>query len=95
MKHFVVGVDWYGPYTRAQAVAEAREGGLGGLYLAIGRCGRQTVSRPQYVGLSRNLAQRLQKHHKLPLLRPDMQLWLGYPATAEQSGRRAKVTPRT
>ena len=95
MKHFVVGVDWYGPFTRAEAIAEAREVGVGGLYLAIGRCGRQTVSKPQYVGLSRNLAQRLQIHHKLPLLRPDMQLWLGYPATAEQSGRRAKVTPRT
>ena len=95
MKHFVVGVDWYGPYTRMEAVADARTAGGGGLYLAVGRTDGQRVSRPQYVGLSRNLARRLQAHHKLPLLRPDMRLWLGYSATAEQSGRRAKVTPRT
>ena len=90
-----MGVDWYGPYSRTEAAEDAGRYGGGGLYLAIGCCGRETAPKPQYVGLSRNLKQRLQQHHKLGLLRPGERLWLGYPATAEQSGRRAKATPRT
>lgn len=95
MKHFVIGIDWHGPYSLKGAIEDARVYGGGGLYMAVGRCARQTVSRPQYVGISRNHARRLANHHKLHLLQPGAQLWLGYSATAEQSGRRAKVTPRT
>ena len=91
-------MDWYGPYSRVDEIVDARVYGGGGLYLAIGCCGRELTPKPQYVGLSRNLAQRLANHHKLHLLKPGEQVWLGYPATAEQSGRkppRARWTMRS
>ena len=96
MKHFVVGIDWYGPYTRRQAIKEGK--GLAGLYMISGRLNRETVSKPQYVGLSVNLAGRLRSHGTLGWIQDNGvidQVWLGFAATAEQSGKRAKVTPRT
>ena len=94
MKHFVVGIDWMGPYTR-QGAREA-SGATKGLYLATGRQAGETASTVQYVGLSKNLFSRLgPAHEKLKLITADEKIWLGCPATAEQSGRWDKLTPRT
>jgi hypothetical protein len=98
MKHFVVGIDWYGPYSRKEAIKDAAEYNPRGLYMALGRLNRETVSKPQYVGLSTSLSNRLRNHANLEWIEANGtidQIWLGYAATAEQSGRRSKSTPRT
>ena len=52
-KHLVIGIDWYGPYTRNQAATAAADFGPG-LYFAIGTpMGRGNhTRRPQYIGIS-------------------------------------------
>ena len=105
MKHFVVGVDWYGPYlalgetsVRAVAAADAAEFNPCGLYCAIGPRPDGSGSGPLYVGLSTGLSKRLRQHKGLEWVEREAgieQMWLGYPATADQSGRRARIRPRT
>jgi hypothetical protein len=95
MKHFVIGVDWYGPYlSRDQAIAAAEAFPVG-LYFALGRTRYGRTHKPQYVGISKNLGSRLKHHLTLDKLRGTETLWLGYISTAEQSGRSFKATPRT
>lgn len=104
MKHFVVGIDWYGPYrasedtsARTAAIKEAAVSNPVGMYCAIGPTG-QAASAIQYVGLSKSLPGRLRSHATLKWIETEYgvdELWLGYPATAEQSGRRSRSHPRT
>ena len=106
MKHFVVGIDWYGPY-RSTAEASARQVTAQaaanpdykatGLYCAVGPL-RDGGSGPVYIGLSTDLGRRLRSHKGLTEVEREIgieEMWLGYAATAEQSGRRAGKTPRT
>ena len=105
MKHFVVGIDWYGPYraqgdasARAVAQADAAHWTPTGLYCAVGPLRDGSGSGPIYVGLSTDLGRRLKTHKGLEEVEREIgieELWLGYAATAEQSGRRAGETPRT
>lgn len=93
MKHLAVVVDWYGPYTQAEARASSRSDYDSGLYLGIGKLKHQKEgSRPQYVGLSKNLSQRLPNHKKLPSITRDARIWLGEVGTAEVAGRKRKKT---
>ncbi len=52
-KRLVVGIDWFGPYSREEA-RKAPDWG-GGLYLAIGKRSGKGVHarRPQYLGISK------------------------------------------
>jgi hypothetical protein len=52
MKHFVIAIDWYGPFPLKKAVSEAKEHLNGGLYLCIGRQKWGRSRLPQYIGIS-------------------------------------------
>ena len=107
MKHFVVGIDWYGPYrsttehSARQVTAQAAatpEYPAAGLYCAVGPLRDGLGSGPVYVGLSIDLGQRLRNHKGLEIVEREIgveEMWLGYAATAEQGGRRDRAAPRT
>ena len=105
MKHFVVGVDWYGPYraqgdlsARIAAAQDAARYKPAGLYCAFGPRRDGPGAEPLYVGLSTGLPRRLRGHRGLQQVERERgltEMWLGYPATAEQSGRRDRFHPRT
>ncbi len=95
-KRLIVGIDWFGPYSREEA-RKARDWG-GGLYLAIGKLSGTGVHarRPQYLGISKDdVCGRCSSaaHHKLRLLDDDFVLWLGEVSTAEPSGKKRHATP--
>lgn len=95
MKHLVVVVDWYGPFSPEEARKAAADF-EDGLYLGIGRRHYQHgPSTPQYIGLSKNLPSRLANHHKLPEITRDARLWLGEVASSNVPGKKAKKTPET
>lgn len=98
-KRLVIGIDWFGPYTRFDVGQASRNFG-GGLYFAIGRlAGKGNHKRkPQYIGISSDLVGRAAsaRHHKLRELdQATASIWLGEIATAEPAGRRFHVTPTT
>jgi hypothetical protein len=98
-KRLVIGIDWFGPYTRKE-VLKAISNFDGGLYLATGRrSGKGNhKKRPQYIGISTNgLCGRAGNpaHHKLNQLDASFKIWLGEIATAEPAGKRALATPTT
>lgn len=96
MKHLAIVINWYGPYSLDDARQVARIDYSSGLYLGIGKViGGEGPSKPQYIGLSKNLGRRLARHHKLPSITQDAKIWLGEVATAEPGGKRAKVTQTT
>ncbi len=93
MKHLAVVVDWYGPYTLDEAKLSARLDYESGLYLGIGKLKHQKGAPIiQYVGISKNLARRLQTHKKLPEILRETKIWLGEVATAEVPGKKIKKT---
>ena len=94
MKHLAVVIDWYGPYTRDEALdASKNDGYADGLYVGIGKQHRERgPSKPQYIGLSKNLATRIQNNHKLPKITHDARLWLGEIASFEPPGQKRKST---
>ena len=98
-KGLVIGIDWFGPYTRKE-VLKAASNFDGGLYLAIGRkSGKGNhKKRPQYIGIStKHLCGRagLPSHHKLKELDSTASIWLGEIATAEPAGKRKYATRTT
>jgi hypothetical protein len=98
-KQFVIGIDWYGPYSRETARQAAPDFG-GGLYFAIGKPnGKGNYQRrPQYLGISRgNVVARCTspQHNIMSQLDYDGGLWLGEISTAEPSGKKLYVTPNT
>ena len=95
-KHFMIAVDWYGPYTDMDAARSiARYDYDQGLYLCIGTVENQTVARPQYIGIGSTLANRLnERHHALRQI-AGRNLWLGQVVTAEPGGRKQKATQAT
>ncbi|MDO9067908.1 MAG: hypothetical protein Q7W05_05575 [Deltaproteobacteria bacterium] len=97
MKHLAVVIDWYGPYTSSEeAIAAAKSDYNQGLYVGIGkRRYEHGSSKPQYIGLSKNLANRLESHQKLPEITREIKLWLGEVATPEPSGSKNKKTTAT
>jgi hypothetical protein len=99
-KDLVIVINWYGPYTRAQAMKVRDDYEIGGLYMAIGKpkgSGRHK-DRPQYVGISeKQLVSRCTStaHHTMKKIHYDNGLWLGEVSTAEPSGKRIKATKTT
>lgn len=93
MKHLAVVIDWYGPYSVAEALtASKRDGYSSGLYVGIGKLRYERgPSKPQYIGLSKNLKSRLASHHRLPAISRDVTLWLGEIATFEPPGKKRKA----
>jgi hypothetical protein len=95
MKHLIIVVNWYGPYTLSQAISVAKEDYRDGLYLAIGKLAHQRGNpKLQYIGLSESLTIRLKSHHKLHLISNPV-IWLGEVATAQPSGTKVKITNAT
>lgn len=94
MKPVVAIIEWYGPYTLC-AARSASFDYADGIYLAIGKVGRQRGAKLQYVGLASDLASRLNGyHHKLPRIERDLELWLGEVVSPRTPGRKIKVTDR-
>ena len=93
MKHLAVVVDWYGPYSVEEALQAATYEYGSGLYVGIGKCRYERgSSRPQYIGLSKNLASRIANHQKLPEITREAKLWLGEVATSEPPGKKKRIT---
>lgn len=96
MAHFMVGVDWYGPYTKADACTAAANDYVGGLYMCIGRQAYERSASLQYIGISKeSLGTRLRQSPKLSSLSSGEKIWLGEIGTAERPGRKRKMTPAT
>jgi hypothetical protein len=98
-KQFIIGIDWYGPYSRSAAIGKIKDFGAG-LYFAIGTPeGKGNHKRrPQYIGISNNnIVSRSThpRHEVMTKINYDKGLWLGEVSTAEPSGRRLTVTPNT
>ena len=94
MKHLAIVIDWYNPYTVKTALSAARYDYDSGLYIGVGKRRYQHgASTLQYVGLSRNLGNRLSQHQKIPMVTRDAKLWLGEVGTAEIAGPKTKRTP--
>lgn len=95
-KHLVIAVDWYGPYASiSEANSALQDFEKDGLYLALGKSSNQTVNRPQYVGISTGIQNRLTSgHHTLSKI-SDKTIWLGEVGTARPSGPALKKTPVT
>jgi hypothetical protein len=95
MKHFVIAIDWYGPFPLKKAVSEAKEHLNGGLYLCIGRQKWGRSRLPQYIGISsHSVGTRLETSIK-PQSVIDAKFWIGEVITSEATGPRTKATPRT
>lgn len=96
-KHFMIAVDWFGPYRDiVEARAAAKSDYNHGLYMCIGKCAGQQKATMQYIGLGAKVHTRLiETHHKLSLVVKERELWLGEIATAEPSGKKLKVTKAT
>lgn len=94
MKPVVAVVEWYGPYSEEQARDASSDYG-DGIYLAIGKTKNQRTAHLQYVGLASNLPTRLNgKHHKLPKITRDLEIWLGEVVSPRTPGKKMKVTDR-
>ena len=94
MKHIVVKIDWYGPYP---SVAEARTAAKNdyddGLYLAIGRLANKKKNKIRYVGLSKNLAGRVNSGHEtLSKFVEPFEIWLGEVGSTGISGPKTQTT---
>lgn len=91
----LIAINWYGPYTTIEAARKAaRDDYNDGLYIALGK---RSASRNQmdYIGISKNLGNRLSgPHHTLSKIKLS-QIWLGEVVTAEPSGKKMKVTKTT
>ncbi|MBB3164666.1 hypothetical protein FHS25_005169 [Rhizobium laguerreae] len=103
LKHLMIAVDWFGPYSSVKEARDAaRPYDWPGLYMLIGKVGEEEASRAQYVGISASLSGRLTaRHHKLGSeaieargIR-ELRLWLGEVTTAEPGGKKMKITRAT
>lgn len=89
-KPLAVIVDWFGPYYSQQEAAKCAKDGYGaGLYLIIGKKKYERGgSRLQYVGIADLLYGRLRgRHHIIPGVARERELWLGEIASAWGTGR--------
>jgi hypothetical protein len=81
-------INWFGPYTYEEAIAATRLDYGAGLYAAIGRCAYEKTDKFQYIGVSNNLHNRLQKPRGLyDLLSQKCILWLGEMASTLVPGK--------
>jgi hypothetical protein len=95
-KHFMIAVDWFGPYDLQKAQEAARADYDHALYMCIGRRPYQRRRALQYIGIGEKVHTRLSKdHHKLQAVTHERQVWLGEVATAQPSGKKLKITKPT
>lgn len=94
MKPTVALVNWFGPYSLADA-APASFDYEDGLYMVIGKCPYERSVSLQYMGLASSLSHRLNNaHHKLGKVTKDVCIWLGEVESPRTPGRKIKVTDR-
>ncbi len=94
MKSIVAVVEWFGPYTLEEAQKASFEYD-DGIYIAIGKSKHARTSHLQYVGLASDLKARMNGyHHKLPLIKRDLEIWLGELISPRTPGKKIKVTDR-
>lgn len=97
MRHLVTVIDWYGPYTQAEAIeAVISDGFKGGLYMCLGKYkGQHGKARLQYIGIaSKELSTRVKDGHpKIDCVNRDKELWLGEVSSFGVPGKKTKKTP--
>ena len=93
-KHVAIIIDWYGPYTLTDAKKVAKESFGTGVYVALGKQKyKKGPSLFQYIGISSNLAKRINEDHdKLALITRNRILWLGEVASTGIPGPKNKNT---
>jgi len=93
-KHAAIIIDWYGPYCLSDAKEVAKENFDAGAYVAFGKQKyKKGRSLLQYIGISSNLARRLNEdHEKLSLITRNRILWLGEVASTGIPGPKNKKT---
>lgn len=90
-------IEWFGPYTYTEAKLALKSDFADGLYMIHGKMAGERRPKMQYVGIAKNLSNRLnQRHHILsefleqgPRLKC---LWLGEVASPRTPGRKLKAT---
>ncbi len=96
MKHLVVVIDWYGPYSLEKAILAVNSGDYEmGLYMCLGKLkGKHGPSKIQYVGIAgKDLKSRLNDNHaKLQLVTRDRKIWLGEVGSLGVPGKKKKKT---
>lgn len=90
---YAIVVDWYGPYASVNAAKEAiRQWGMGEmLYMAIGTVGQEGTPQLQYVGITKNFANRMQTRHKVrsKINEEGLSIYIGEVSSQAVSGRKA------
>ncbi|MBN2007816.1 hypothetical protein JW960_00565 [candidate division KSB1 bacterium] len=94
MTNIPVIIDWFGPYSRDEAIDAAKNDYIDGLYMLIGKTKYQKQKAcPQYIGLSDNLFRRLSNgHNAINQLSQELKLWLAENGSPGIPGRKLKKT---
>jgi len=94
MKHIAVKIDWYGPYySISEAQKAAKDDYESGLYLAIGKLENKRKKKIRYIGLSKNLANRVNDAHAtLEQFDGEIEIWLGEVGSTGIPGRKTQST---
>jgi len=93
-KHVAIVVDWYGCYSLPEATDIAKEDYSDGLYMLVGKVKHQKdAQRLQYIGIAKNLFDRVNKNHERVLeLSQECNIWLGDVVSFGIPGTKIKIT---
>jgi len=92
-KHISIVIDWCGPYDLKEASDVAWDDYRQGLYMLIGRTKYQKFNKLQYIGITKELCDRLHKnHHIISKMTQKLTIWLGEVISSGIPGKKPKVT---
>ncbi len=93
LKALTAIIDWFGPYTLEEAQHASKFDYDDGLYMLIGKQDYERQVSIQYVGIAKNLKNRLtSRHPAVQKVKRELQIWLGEVASPRTPGRKMKVT---
>jgi len=96
-KHLTITLEWYGPYSREDAIIAAKKNFTDGLYLGIGKTKSQKSDKClQYIGIASDLHDRISKrHYCLDQLTQKQIIYLGLVTSYEPPGKNNKSTKKS
>ncbi len=75
MENLTILIQWRGPFTIDEVINQDSGNGI---YLLVGKQKYERETSIQYCGITEgNFGVRLAKHHKLPEINRDLEIWLG------------------